>query len=61
VHEAILAARIWKGRLHSAADASPAVALLLAQIRPVFSVVAPCRPRCNARLSPRAASTTLSD
>jgi hypothetical protein len=32
--------RVW---LHSTGDASPPAALLLAQILPVFSVVAPCR------------------
>jgi hypothetical protein len=31
---------VW---LHSTDDASPRAALLLAQILPVFSVVAPCR------------------
>ena len=33
-------AKVW---LHSTGDASPPAALLLAQILPVFSVVAPCR------------------
>jgi len=32
--------KVW---LHSMGDASPPAALLLAQILPVFSVVAPCR------------------
>src|SRR4029453_14519821 len=32
--------KVW---LHSTGDASPPAALLLAQILPVFSVVAPCR------------------
>jgi hypothetical protein len=32
-----------KARLHSTGDASPPAALLLAQILPVFSLVAPCR------------------
>jgi len=32
--------KVW---LHSTGDASPPAALLLPQILPVFSVVAPCR------------------
>ena len=45
-----------KGRLHSTGDASPLAGLLLPQILPVFSVVAPCRrgassSRCDAGLS----------
>jgi len=32
--------KVW---LHSTSDASPPAALLLLQILPVFSVVAPCR------------------
>src|SRR5439155_8725129 len=34
---------VVKVRLHSAGDASPLTALLLAQIFPIFSVVAPCQ------------------
>jgi hypothetical protein len=33
---------VVKVRLHSAGDASPLTALLLPQIFPIFSVVAPC-------------------
>jgi len=34
---------VVKAWLHSTGDASPLAALLLAQILPVFSVVAPCQ------------------
>src|SRR5439155_24614815 len=46
--------------LHSTGDASPPAALLLAQIPPVFSVVAPCprggAPNAAAALGTRGAS-----
>jgi len=43
--------KVW---LHSTGDASPLAALLLAQILPVFSVVAPCRR--GGRLAPLGAT-----
>jgi len=39
--------KVW---LHSTSDASPPAALLLAQILPVLSFVAPCRTGRLARL-----------
>jgi hypothetical protein len=51
-------ARLPRWGTRSMGGASPPAALLLAQILPVCSVVAPCRlgaspSRCDARLSPR--------
>jgi hypothetical protein len=45
-------------QLHSAGDASPRAALLLAQILPVFSVVAPCPRGASPATVPRWRCTT---